>query len=412
MNKQKATKRSVSVFHQIVQYLPRGLVEKLARKHKIDARKFSETSHVLSLMLGHFMHCFSLNEIVDALAVHANEICRTRGMTAPRRNTLSNANRTRAPRLAEELYWAVFEHLQNICRTFGTGRPRGALSRFRLRNIFAIDSSTLALSLKCMDWAKHRARKAAAKLHMRTDVACMLPRFVIVEEGAHHDSTRALALCEGMGEGDILLADRAYADFAFLAELLARGIFFVLRQKRKLKYKVVKSHPVRGDVISDEEISLEGVRTSRTYPSTLRRVEAVVEVDGKRRPMVFPTNNTQWAASTIADLYRARWTVELLFKELKQTLQLQTFYGENENAVRWQVWTALIVHLILRFIKHVSKWSSSYSRLVGIVRAMLWMKIGLAETLENFVHYGTASPPRTPVVMHKALFLPGFEHYA
>ncbi len=189
-------------------------------------------------MLGHFMHCFSLNEIVDALAIRENEISRTRGMTAPKRNTLS------------------------------------------------------------------------------TDVACMLPRL------------------------------------------------------------------------------------------------AIVEVDGKKRPMVFLTNNMQWAASTIAELYKARWTVELLFKELKQTLQLQTFYGENEKAVKWQVWTALIVHLLLRFIKHFSKWTSSYSRLVGIVRAMIGMKVDLMAILECFVHYGTASPPKTPLIAPKALFLPGFERLA
>ncbi len=405
MNTQKATRRSISTFHQIVQFIPEGLIERLSVKHKTDARKFSATSHVLSLLLGHLTHAFSLNEICDIMALHEREVCRTRGVTAPKRNTFSHANRTRDPKLAEDLYWKLFSHLQSVSPTFGRDKLGGVLSKFRMRNIFAIDSTTIQLSIKCIDWAKHRRKKAAVKTHMRCDVANMLPRCAIVETAAHHDSTKAMDLCAGLGEGDILIADKAYVVFSFLHKLNERNIFFVLRQKENMQYKTLEESSCKGNVLSDEKIVSTGVKTHNEYPEPLRRIVADVEIEGKIRRMVFFTNNFTWAASTITELYKARWSVELLFKELKQTLQLQDFYGENENAVKWQIWAALIVHLLTRYLKHISGWKSSYSRLVGCIRTLVWMKVDLTETLRS---YGTAPPVNTMTKAVEELLLPGF----
>ena len=119
-------------------------------------------------------------------------------------------------------------------------------------------------------------------------------------------------------------------------------------------HEVVESVPkeeLSKNIIADETIRLTGAKTKESYPDTLRRVTAHVEINGSWHDLVFLTNNFEWAASTIAELYKARWQVELLFKELKQTLQLQDFFGENENAVQWQIWAALLTHLIMRYIK-------------------------------------------------------------
>ena len=120
----------------------------------------------------------------------------------------------------------------------------------------------------------------------------------------------------------------------------------------------------------------------------LRRVTALVEVDGHMRRMVFLTNNFAWSARTIAELCRARWEVETFFKELKQTCQIHDFIGYSENAVKWQVWAGLIAHLLLRFTRHLAKWKNSFSRLAGIVRGCLWLKKDLFSLLDT---YGTAS---------------------
>ena len=385
------------------------MIPGLEREFGIDARRFSGNSHVLSLLFTHLAHTDSLNETCDAIEVHGGEFLRIRGATPPKRNTFSNANRTRDPAMAEALYWRMFSHLQSICPRFaGSRKHAGFISRLK-RNIFAMDSTTLQLTLSSIDWARHRRKKAAAKCHMRVNIASFLPTFAVVEDAAHHDSVRAATLCAGMEAGDVLLADRAYVDLKFLADLDQRGIYFVLRTKEKMRFETVEVLPCSGKILKDELVRPAGVKTSKHYTGVLRRVTAIVTVEGVEREMTFLTNNAVWSARTIAELYRARWIVELFFKEIKQTLQLRDFVGTNEKAVKWQVWTGLLAHLLLRFLKHVSGWRHSFSRCVGIVRAALWMKVDLVELLRR---YGTAQAPHRPVVCSKELFLPGFEAFS
>ncbi|MDX9775790.1 MAG: IS4 family transposase [Petrimonas sp.] len=405
----KPAKSHYTFLRQIVQLIPRGLPGKIAEDHDADIREFTCLSHILSLLYGHFSKSSSLNEICDALRLHETDLARIRGARAPKRNTFSNANRTRSAEIAEELYWTMLKHFTCICPSFTQGGKYGGfISRIK-RNIFAIDSTTLQLVMNCIDWARHRRRKAAAKTHMKLNVGCMLPSFAIVEDAAHHDSTRAEALCVSLKDGDILLADRAYVKFDFLYGLSARGVFFVLREKRNMKYTVVEtaSHKDRR-IISDEIISLDVEETKNKYPEKLRRVTALVEVNGVEVEMTFITNNFKWSPRTVAELYRARWTIETFFKELKQTLQLSDFIGYNENAVKWQVWIGLLAHLIIRFLKHQSKWKLSFSRLAGTVRAALWMRVDLIQTLRI---YGTADPPKRPLPFAEQLYFKGFEKF-
>ena len=381
------------------------MIPKLAREFGIDSRGFSEVSHVLSLIYTHVAHTLSLNETCDALSLHEAEFLRIRGATAPARNTFSNANRTRDPALAEALYWKLFAHLQDICPGFTQYRKhKGFIFRLK-REIFAMDSTTLQLTLASIDWARHRRKKAAAKCHMRLNIGSFLPTFTVVEDAAHHDSVRADVLCAGMAVGDVLLADRAYVDLEFLASLNARGVFFVLRPKSNMLFDAVKKLPCTGKILRDELVRPAGVDTAKDYPGVLRMVTALVEVDGKEREMTFITNNTKWSARTIAELYRARWSIELFFKEIKQTLQLRDFVGTNEKAVKWQVWTGLITHLLLRFLRHVSRWGHSFSRFAGLVRSALWVKTYLLELLR---YYGTEGAPHRPVLSAKDPYLPGF----
>ena len=359
-------------------------------------------------MYAHLAHTLSLNDTCDALSVHEAEFFRIRGSSAPARNTFSNANRTRDPAMAEALYWQMFEYLQQICPGFTQYRKHtGFIARLK-RDIFAMDSTTLQLTLASINWARHRRKKAAAKCHMRLNIGTFLPTFAVVEDAAHHDSVRANVLCAGMVEGDVLLADRAYVDLEFLASLQARSVFFVLRPKCNMLFDVVKKLPCSGKILRDELVRPTRESSAKDYPDILRRVTALVEVDGKEREMTFITNNTVWSARTIAELYRARWCIELFFKELKQTLQLRDFVGTNEKAVKWQVWTGLLTHLLLRFLRHISKWGRSFSRCSGIVRTALWLKTDLIELLRC---YGTANGPHRPVLSAKDPCLPGFEEF-
>jgi putative transposase len=243
---------------------------------------------------------------------------------------------------------------------------------------------------------------------MVANVANMLPKFAVVGKASEHDSKREEELFASLLPGDVGVLDRAYNNFPVLYRQTLRGVFFVIREKEPTRYRVVK-RVARKDlpkgIVSDETIRLAGTTTKADYQRTLRRVKALVEVKGEMREMVFCTNNFEWSAPTVAGLYRARWAVELLFKELKQTLQLTDFIGTNENAVRWQIWTGLLTHLLLHYLKFLSGWNKAFSRLVGIVRSAVWMDLDIVETLRL---YGMASPPHRPRPHYIQQCLAGF----
>jgi hypothetical protein len=412
MKKNKSKKATVSVYttlQQIVQLIPRWMIPKIANDVGVDTRGFSVTSHIVSLLFGQLAHTFSLNEICDACAIHEKKLTRIRDVSIPKRNTLSNANRTRNPEIASRLYWNMVECLSARSPSFTKrGKHRGFLHRVK-RNIYAIDSTVLRLTLACIDWAKHRRHKAAAKMHVRLEVGSFIPSLIVIERASHHDSTKASILCKGISSGDIVVADKAYIDFAFLYWLDTTGVFFVLRAKENMSYRVVGQITAPVDnIIEDSLIELDSKHGIAKYPKTLRLLRMNVEVDSKMREMTFLTNKLDWAARTIAELYKARWDIESFFKELKQTLQLSDFIGTNENAVRWQIWIAMLAHLLLHYIKYKSRWKQSFSRLVGIVRSAIWIKGCIVKFL---IRYGTAGPPRRPTPAYKQLYLQGFEPY-
>jgi hypothetical protein len=311
-----------------------------------------------------------------------------RGATPPSKNGLSHANRQRDPRLAEQLFWKMLVHLQALSPAFGARhRPRFAF-RFK-RVIHVVDSTTIQLVARCLDWAKHRRRKAAAKCHVRLNLQTFLPQFALVDTAGEHDNLRAREVCAGVRAGEIVIFDKAYVDFAHLADLAMREVFWVTRAKDNLQCRVVTKlqDGPDGNILRDDLVALTTTDSQHDYPVPLRRVVAWVEVDGELREMVFLTNNLTWSAQTIADLYRCRWSIEVFFKELKQTLQLADFLGHNAQAVRWQVWTALLVYLLLRFCACLSQWGHSFTRLFALIRSALWQKLELRSLLEC---YGTA----------------------
>ena len=405
-NPSKTTPRVYHTLRQIVQRIPRWLIEKTANAHGVDARKFSATSHFVMLILGHLSHASCLTEICDDADLNRRKLSLVRNATPGTRNTFSHANRTRPAEVAEEVYWETARHLGEVSPDFiPPKRVRGFLSRFKDRGIFAIDSTVIKLALSCIASYPYRSKKAAAKMHARLPIGSFIPSVVRIEAGKPHDSTMADELTKDMKAGDILLADRAYVDFLFLHNLTARDVFWVLRQKVNMLYEVVERKEASGNIISDEVVRLKAANTAEKYPQTFRRVQAIVEVNGEKRIMTFLTNNTKWAASTICELYRARWEIEVFFKELKQTLQLADFIGTNENAVKWQIWTGLLTHLLLHYLKFLSGWNKTFSRLVGIVRSAVWMDLDIVETLRL---YGMASPPHRPRPHYIQQYLAGF----
>jgi hypothetical protein len=252
-----------------------------------------------------------------------------------------------------------------------------------------VDSTVLELVANCMDWAKHRRRKAAAKMHLRLGINGFLPSFAVVDVAKEHDNKRAREVCAGLEDGEIVLFDKAYVDFFHLWDLCCRGVRWVTRAKDNMTYKVVKKLvvPKGGKVVSDQIIRLTGAKFQNMKGWTFRRVEAWVEVDDTPKLMVFITNGTEWSPRSVCDLYKARWEIEVFFKQVKQTLKLSGFVGHSANALRWQVWTALLVYVLLRIQAFLCDWGHSFTRLFAIVRSALWERLDLQGLLKS---YGTA----------------------
>lgn len=402
------TRAKLSVLRQLCNLIPNHLVPKLARQHGVQAkaRSFSPWSHVLALLYAQFTHAIGLNDVCDSLQLHTGPLSAVRGATAPSRNGLSYANQHRNPALAESLFWQMLEHLKSLCPAFAGGTGRRLAGRFT-RSIHVVDSTVLELIASCLDWAKHRRRKAAAKCHVRLDLQSFLPRFVRVDSARHADGHHARNVCAGLRAGEIVLFDRAYVDFAHLAELSQRGVFWVTRAKESHQFRVVKKLLRRpeGKILRDDLVVLKVPATRASHPGRLRRVVAWVEVEGQPVEMTFLTNHFGWAASSVVALYRERWGIEVFFKQLKQTLQLADFLGNSANAVRWQVWTALLMYLLLRFQAVVSQWGGSLVRLWALVRSGLWLKLDLRSLVQSC---GTAGGRVRLLGRPEAAYLPGF----
>lgn len=405
----KPTRVNLCVLAQLCNLIPPFLVSKVARRLGVDkkARRFCPWSHLVSLLYAQFTHALSLNDVCDSLRNHAPKIARIRGAVAPARNTLSNANRRRDGEMAQVLFWEILNHLTSLCPRFGGQTFQGMPRRFK-RAVYAVDSSTIRLVVNSIDWARHRRRKAAAKLHLRLNLQCFLPAFAIVDTAAHNDNRRARELCAGLGAGEIAVFDKAYVDFEHLLDLTLRGVFWVTRAKDNMQYRVRKRRLRRpkGRILRDDLIILTGPITRGKYTHrSLRLVRAIVEIDGEDRVLEFLTNNLDWAPSSIVDLYKSRWQIEVFFKEIKQTLQLCDFLGHNKNAVLWQVWTALILYVLLRFLAFVNSWPHGFKRLFCLLRSCVWDCVSIADLLR---FCGTAGGLPRMRAAPEQMYLPGF----
>jgi IS4 transposase len=219
------------------------------------------------------------------------------------------------------------------------------------------------------------------------------------------NDSRLLSSCADLKSGEIALFDKGYVDFGHLRDMDRRGVFWVTRAKENMAYEVLRKMPASTDpkILRDEIIVLSN--ENKPAPELMRRVVALVEIDGEEREMTFLTNNLEWSPRSVADLYRCRWQIEVFFKQIKQTLQLADFLGHNANAVRWQVWTALLTYVLLRYLSHLSQWAHSFTRLFTVLRAALWEKYDLLKLLAC---YGTAGGSFRNLARPEQAYFPGY----
>jgi hypothetical protein len=225
-----SAKKHPAIFRQVCELIPPHLVSKLARKHGVKSRGITPWSHTVSMLYVQFTHAIGLNDVCDALSANRSAMAAIRGAKPPSRNGLSNANKARDPKMAEDLFWTMMGYLEDQHPGFG-GARFGKLPRRFKRTVYAVDSSTIKLFANCMDWARHRRQKAAAKLHLRLDLQSFLPAFAVVSSAKGHDNTRAHELCAGLKAGEIVVFDKAYIDYTRLYQLDERGVFWVVGRR-------------------------------------------------------------------------------------------------------------------------------------------------------------------------------------
>src|SRR5208283_1938306 len=237
----------LNLLRQICNFIPEFLVSKIARETKVDekARTFTPWSHVVSLLYAQLTHSIGLNDVCDALRLHSGPLSSIRGATPPTRNNLSHADKVRPAEMAEKLFWAVLEHLGRLSPEFISGKAGKRFARKFKRTIHLVDSTTIPLIASCLDWARHRRRKAAAKCHLRLDLQSFLPRFALVDTAKDADAKRAREVCAGIKDGEIVIFDRAYVDFEHLHDLEVRGVVWVTRAKENLQFEVVQAYTVK-----------------------------------------------------------------------------------------------------------------------------------------------------------------------
>jgi hypothetical protein len=355
--------RFSSIFSQLLQLFPRVEFQHLVAITQSEryAKGFTSWGQFVAMLFCQLGRAHSLREISGGLRSCEGKL-KHLGITAPSHSSLAYANEHRP----WELYQQVFLQLFEQCRVQVIGKRK-----FRFKNkLISMDSTTMDLCLEIFDWAKFRQTKGAIKLHLLLDHDGYLPSFAVITEGNVSDIKVARQF--HFDPGTIVVDDRGYNDYTVFGRWTAQGVYFVTRMKDNALYEVVgqREIPRNRHILKDEMIELRGPKAIEKCPYPLRRVE-VYDPEAEE-VLVFLTNNLKLAATTIAAIYKERWQIEIFFKALKQNLKIKTFVGTSANAVKIQIWTALIAMLILRFLQLRSQFNWSLSNLVALLRMNLF----------------------------------------
>lgn len=366
-----------TVFSQLLKLVSRHEFETLAKQHH-SGRSFrtaSRWSQFVTMAMAQLAGRNSLRDIVENVSAQAHRLYHL-GCAKLSRSNLSRINEGKPYALYEALCGKLLHRCQGMAPSHN----------FRFKNpLYSLDASTIDLCLSIFPWADFRTTKGAIKLHVGLNHAGYLPEFVTITEGKDHDVTIGRTL--NFPKGSIVAVDKGYNDYTWYNQLTVKGIYFVTRLKRNAKYRVISRRSViKGKGLTcDQTIEFTSVQTSRKCPIPLRRIGYRDAVTGKQ--YVFLTNNFKLSAKTIADIYKARWQVELFFKWIKQNLKIKSFVGTSKNAVMTQIWIALCIYLLLAFIKFQSKLKKSMQQILRLLQLNLFEKRDLMALLRG-------DPPR------------------
>jgi len=364
------------VFAQLLQYVNKYEFEKCVKRYKGDyrVRDLNCWNLFVQLFFGQLTSRNSLRDICTCLKAHRQKLYHLGIKQQVNQSTLSRANERRD--------WRIFadfgEYLINKVRPLYSDSP---IPNVDIDNdVFALDSTTISLSIKLFSWARGKYSRGAVKIHTLLDLRGSIPAFIFISDGKYHDSN-VLDILSPVPEA-IYLMDKVYIDFVALYKIHRAGAFFVTRAKVSMNYSVLERNfniDETTGLRTDEIIQLNGYQTSKHYPEKLRLVEYYD--DEKEVLLVFITNNFEVSALEIARLYRNRWQIEVFFKWIKQNLTIKTLWGHSENAVNIHVWVAICTYLIVAYAKHSLKSNLSIYEIMQILGISAFDKSPLIELL-------------------------------
>jgi len=377
------------VFAQILQFVNKYEFEKCVSRYNGDhrVRDLNCWNQFIQLFFGQLTARNSLRDICLCLKAHKNKLYHLGIKQNVNQSTLSRANENRD--------WRIFadfgEYLIKTVRPLYSNSP---IPNVDIDNdVFALDSTTVSLSLKLFAWAKGKYSRGAIKIHTMLDLRGSIPTFIFITDGKYHDSN---VLDEIVPQPDaIYLMDKAYIDFAPLYRMNKADAFFVTRAKETMDYRVLESNfniDETSGIRSDKTIKLKGPKSKQLYPETLRMVEYYD--DEKDMMLTFITNNFEVSALEVARLYRNRWQIEVFFKWIKQNLTIKTLWGHSENAVNVHIWIAICTYLLIAQVKHILKSKLSVYEIMQILGISVFDKTPVKELLtelqinQNFKEQG------------------------
>jgi len=352
--------KHLTILSQMQEYFSRYQFEKLVFDHKGDKwiKNFS-TFNLLQVMIYlHLTAKSSLRDICIGLKSLRNYWYHL-GLRSISRNNLSNAMMKRSSLIFEKMFYLLLNNFYKETKRTKDKRFRfkNSLKSVDKNSLKSVDSSTISLCLSIFGWAKFRKKKGGIKLHVMYDNKEQLPDFVTISDGKKHDIRAAREM--PIKKDSIYVYDKAYLSFRFINKVNNNGAFFVTRAKKNTQYKIIsRNKKTNKDIKADWIIELTGTKAG-DYQGKLRLIKFYDRE--KKKTFAFLTNNCKLSAKTIADIYKARWDIELFFKWIKQNLKIKKFIGTSENAVLLQIWSAMITYLLLAFIKYKTK--SDYSPL-------------------------------------------------
>lgn len=357
------------VFSQLTSFLNRSLFNDYVRKYHGDkyVKSFTCWNQLLALMFGQLSNRESLRDLKVALEAHRSK-CYFLGMgTHITRSNLAKANESRDSWTFEDFAYHMIDE----------ARRKRVTDIFKLEgNVYAFDSTTIDLCLNVFEWARFRTTKGGIKVHTMYDVETQVPAFVHITPAAVHD-VKAMDVIP-YEPGSFYIFDRGYNDFKRLYRIDMLKSFFVIRSKGNLKYKAVRwKRRLPKGVLSDAEIELTGYYPSKYYPKRLRLIRYWDEEQG--REFMFLTNAIGLPALLVAELYKNRWQIELFFKWLKQHLKIKKFWGTSENAVKIQIYVAIITYCLVAIVQHDMHLERSTYEVLQILSISLTDKTSLRD---------------------------------